>query len=371
MKASLQLFNKGFIAEYFRQNVFFILIVLLLAFGFLSGAEHRQLVISAGKSKMFLFYIFGVWVVYFLFNILFAFRTLAKKEFYIFYNTNQLPNIKPIIIWTYAYFMCSPLSIYYGIHMIFRGLHEGFVFMPFAVLIFHLVFTVLGGFILYFRTLIAQESSFKFNFQLSIFGFFRKPFPFFYIAELIKNRPIMYILVKFFTFLIISFFIYLYPTDEYDYRLFSIALVIVVFSNYPLMQEWLIYENQKSNFVKALPISALKHIIYMLVTIIILVVPEIILFGLKSTQFTDLAYIFSWAISLIFILLGLKSIFYLPLKIEKLQQNLFWVFIILLILIMYKVPLIVLAMPISILSAWSIYRFYGNWEPGKELFFRE
>jgi hypothetical protein len=309
--------------------------------------------------------------VYFLFNILFAYRTLAKKEFYIFYNTNQLPGIKPIIIWTYAYFMCSPLSIYYGIHMIFRGLHEGFVFMPIAVLIFHLVFTVLGGFILYFRTLKAQESSFNFNFQLSIFGFFRKPFPFFYLAELIKNRPIMYILVKVFTFLIISFFIYLYPTDEYDHRLFSIALVMVVFSNYPLMQEWLIFENQKLNFVKALPISAIKHIFYMLCTIMILVLPEIILFGIKSTPFVDLAYVFSWAISLIFILLGLKSIFYLPVKTEFMQQNLFWVFVVLLILIMYKIPILLLAFPICVFSAWSIYRFYGDWEPGRDLFFRK
>jgi hypothetical protein len=368
MKASFQIFNKGFVAEYFRQNVFFILVVLLVAFGFLSGAEHKQLVILAGKSKIFLFYIFGVWVVYFLFNILFAFRTLAKKEFYIFYNTNQLLGIKPFVVWTYAYFMCSPLSIYYGVYMVFLGLKEGYVFMPIAVILFHFVFTILGGLVLYFRALKAQESSFKFNFQLSIFGFFKKPFSFFYIAELIKNRPIMYILVKVFTFLIISFFIYLYPTDEYDPRLFSIALVMIVFANYPLMQEWLIYENQKSNFVKALPISAFRHIVYMLGTIIILVIPEIILFGLKSTPFVDLA---SWAISLIFILLGLKSIFYLPVKSEYMQQNLFWVFIILLILIMYKVPLIVLAMPICIFSALSIYRFYGNWEPGKDLFFRE
>jgi hypothetical protein len=371
MTASIRILNKGFVAEYFRQNVFFILIVLLVAFGFLSGAEHKQLVISAAKSKVFLFYIFGAWIVYFFFNILFAFRTLAKKEFQIYFNINQLTGLKPVMIWVYAYFMCSPLSIYYGFHMIFRGLYEGYIFMPIAVIVFHVIFTLLGGLVLYFRTLKTQESSLNINFQFNAFSFLKKPFPLFFVAELFKTRPMMLLLVKFLAFLLISFFVYLFPTDDYDHRLFSIALVMIAFANYPLIQEWLIFENQKSNFIKALPISTPKNIFYMLATILILVVPEILVFAFKTPSFVNLSYVFSWAISLIIFILGIKTLFYVPIKSEQMQQNLFWLFIVFLILVMYKVQLIVLSLPLLLFSVWSIFKFFGNWEPGRELFYRE
>ena len=200
MNASLRILNKGIVAEYFKQNLFFILIVLLLAFGFLSGAEHKQLVLIAATQPSFLYYILVLWIFYFVFNVYFAWRTLSKTDFHLFFNIVQFRPVKAFLLMTYTYFMCSPLSIYYGFFMIYMGLAGGYTRMPLVVFMFHVLATLIGGGLYYYRIKISQERASIFDFRWPYIKNLRTPFSMFFIRELIQSRPVMVLMVKLFSF---------------------------------------------------------------------------------------------------------------------------------------------------------------------------
>ncbi len=371
MKASLQILNKGFIAEYYKQNLFFILIILLFAFGFLSGAEHRQLITIAAQTPTFLGYILLVWVLFFFMNVHFAWQTLSKKEFRIYYHIAEYSPLKAIMLMIYTYFMCSPLSIYYGIFMVITGFGKGFLFMPSTVLAFHMIFTILGGFLYYYRLSLPLEKKQLVLLQISLLKNLKLPFYLFFIRELIHKRPILTVVVKVISFAFILGFIHLYPTDEYDSRLFSMLAVCIGFINYPIIQEYLLFENEKLNFQRTLPIPWYFQYLQMAFVIILLLLPECVFFLIKSHTYVSWTYLSSWIFFVWTVFISIKGIFYLPIHEERVQKWLFGIFIILQIVIMYRIPLPILTCFLVSFSAWIVAQFYHNWEPGKDLFLRK
>ena len=104
----------------------------------------------------------------------------------------------------------------------------------------------------------------------------KKPFPFFFIEWITRHEFVMLIGTKFFSALMILGITALYKTDTYDLRLLSMGIIIVAGANTGLIHAMHHFENFHLSWLKALPIPFLKRIFYGLLTIGIILVPEMV-----------------------------------------------------------------------------------------------
>ena len=339
MKSSIIVFYKTLVLEYYKQNALFILVVILFAFGFLSGREHITLINNALSSNKLLLYVFLLWFIHFLKTLLFVHRQLSLSQNYFLYNAKYLSLVERSAIFFYVFAMLSLLTSLYGIFMVVVGLKSDFYLPIFLIIIFHIFLILLGTF--YFEKRIFLKPELE---SLVISKYFKLPYIrvpnwLFFHKHLIMNQSILFLITKISTLAIISFFVWLYPTDEYDYRLFSIMGVFVGVAHYTIAVNWVQFLANQMLFDKNLPISTFYRLFWLFIGICIILIPEYFFFVSKA-KVSGLYFIewviFTSSIFLSVISIGIKNVN----DQEASLKVIFWSFVIGVLLVMFKIPIL-------------------------------
>ena len=172
---------------------------------------------------------------------------------------------------------------------------------------------------------------------------FTKPFPLFFIEWITRHELVMLLGTKLFSALMIIAITALYKTDTYDLRLLSIGIIIAAGANVGLMHTLHHFENFHLSWVKSLPIPFLKRIYFSLITIGIILLPEIILL-IKNFPAEQRWYDY---VICSFFLFSIPFLFYGLLYAKDRDQQevmtlVFYCGIVWFVLVLFKVPILLL-----------------------------
>lgn len=364
MKIVFAVFQKAIIWDYYRKNVLFLLVVVLFAFGFLSGQEHQTIVKQALSSPKLLLYAGLFWLLYAVKTYLFVLRSLGYPEFRFLFHLRLLSLWQRLLLWFYVSFMLSQLTFLYAVFMVIEGLVLGKLMSVFFVFGSQFFLMLLGVFIYEHRIRQTPEAKLIFSLTLPQFFKFRLPAVFFYHKYLIYKEPILLLLTKFFSIFSLLFMIWLFPTDDYDQRLFSMVAVIVAVSHLRICSQYVYFQNSHLAVFRNLPLRFWYRSLMLLLGYFVLLLPEIYLFMVQVLPLTSLPYAVSWLIFLISTTAFLHGFQYLHrLSDEAKMQYFFFGFVFVLVLIMYKIPLLLLS-GIFLLTGFGLLKKYENtYEP--------
>ncbi len=363
MKAVFAVFQRAIVWDYYRKNLLFLLVVILFAFGFLSGQEHQTIVKEALNSPKLLIYTGFLWLLYGIKTYLFVLRSLGQPEFRFLFHLRLMNLWQRLILWFYISFMLSQLTFLYAVFMAVVGLLLGKLMSVVFILSSQLLLMVVGVLIYDLRIRQTPEAKAVFSFTLPNFIKFRLPAVFFYHKYLLYKEPILLLLTKFFSIFSLLFMVWLFPTDEYDQRLFSISAVIIAVSHLRICSQYVYFQNNLLAVFKNLPLSFWYKNVMLLVGYFVLLLPEIYLFMVRAERLTSLSYAFTWLVFLLSTVVFVHGFQYLhTLSDEAKMQYFFFGFVFILLLVMYKVPLLILSGVFLLLGFWFLKKFENVYE---------
>ncbi len=314
MRDVIKLFYKTIIWDYYRQNTLFILVVILLGFGFLSGAEHQAIIKNALQNPPILAYIFLLWIFHSLKTIFFVLRRFSEKKFRFLFAITLLNFWQRISVLIFLQFLLIQLTFLYALLMLNFAISWQYYSQALLILLCNIFIVILGA--LLFESRLNKLPEKKLFFDYTIFKFNRIPSPFilFFHKYLINKQPILFLSSKVFSILTVVFAIWIYPTDDYDARLFSIIGVVIVASHLKIASNFISFESDNLKFYRNLPFNNWTRILFLIASYSILVLPEFLILILNIPLDIPIFYGIEWlvfVISLIFFTHNLNYVIHL------------------------------------------------------------
>jgi hypothetical protein len=352
-----------FVREFYLANTGFFLLVIAFAGGFMRSYDHIALAEFFISSPLVLIIPLALWFLYNLKVINFNWELIKQNEnefifcFMLFPRSKQwwmairvvLIQLLPAFI--YGLFLCLLAWKYELINSI-------------VVIVLALMLLVLMSAYHLRWSLHHPNHEKKVSFIARFFNLqFTKPFPLFFIEWITRHELMMLLGTKVFSALIIIAITALYKTDIYDLRLLSIGIIIASGANVALMHALHRFENFHLSWVKSLPISLLKRIYLSLVTMGIILLPEIILLirNFPAGQHWHDYVICS------FFLFSIPFLFYGLLYAKDRDQQevmtlVFYCSMVWFVLVLFKVPISLLGILNSLTGFILWKRFYYSFE---------
>ncbi len=345
MKSIIKILNLTIVKEYYRQNIFFILVIVLLAFGFMSSLEHITLIKMALKLPSLLMLTFVIWALHAVKIILFTLRIFETKSNEFLYNIRLFPPVKRFLAFGMMQTSLLQLTLLYSLWMIKIGIEEK-QYLPVLAIVLCNIVLILAGIIAYeYRLKRPNVVSFTRKPVENFLGRFRTPSYLFYVRYLFAKQPVLLLMTKFFCCLILVGMCNLYPTDDYDERLLALAGLFVAAGHTVFCQQYLSFENQHLSFTRNLPIAHKQRILSYFLTYSLLLLPEFII--LLRNLPDGVSYFFALEL-IIFILSMIFMNHHLQyingISNDTFMQRLFFAGILFLLLIMFKIPVILMAL---------------------------
>lgn len=359
MKPENVIAQRVFVRAYYRQNAGFFLLVAGLAGGFMRSQDHIALAEFFVSSPVLLLIPFATWILYILKVITFNTETLRRIENEFLFAFALLKRSEQ---WTAAFLtifnQAVPATIY-GIFLMAIAIKHQLILSVGLVTLMLTVLMFLATAKLYYILNHPDQERKVSSFKRFIDRTFSKPYPLFFPEWILRRQPLMLIGSKVFSGALLLAVMYLYSTDTYDYRLLAMGIVIAASAQVPLLLELHQFENFHFSLVRQLPLSFFKRLIYTLTTILVLVLVEI---GLLITYFpaslpiTMLLQSILFYVSMLVLQQGL--IYAKDRTQEQLMSRVFILAMVLIVLVLFKIPLVVF---ISIHLVTGIFSWHRNY----------
>lgn len=363
MKDVFKLFYKTIVWDYYRQNTLFILIIILLGFGFLSGAEHQAIIKNALQNPQILAYIFLLWIFHSLKTIFFVLRRFSEKKFRFLFAINLLNFWQRMSVLIFLQFLLIQLTFLYAILMVNFAISWQYYYQALLVFLCNIFIVIFGALIFEKRLNKLPETKPFINF--SIFKLHRIPTPYilFFHKFLINKQPVLFLTSKVFSILIVVFTIWIYPTDDYDARLFSIIAVVIVASHLKLTSNFISFESANLTFYRNLPFSNWTRILLLGISYSILILPEFLIFLLNIPADISIIYAIKWFFFLLSLILFTHNLNYVSILSEDFKmQSCFFGSIAIVIILMSHFSIILFSFLFFILASFLFYKNYPTFE---------
>ncbi|MCU0325935.1 MAG: hypothetical protein MUF45_11885 [Spirosomaceae bacterium] len=358
----IKIFSKTILKEYYRQNVMFFAAVFFIAGVFMRGNEHKQIAEIAVKSPLFLVWVMFLWALYNIKVILFTQRILKEKTYEFLYQSILFSKTKRLFALAVLQLNLLGLSVGYSAYYLFIALVNAEYLSIFLIIIFDFLMIVFGV-LIYENRLHRPNSETNFvSLTSRLSKHFLTPHYLFFIRHLFTKQPILLLSVKLASWFFVSGMIYLYPTDDYDVRLFSLGGLFVFLIHVVLCQRLFEYEFQQISFVRNLPFSTFSRFLQYGLVFLILLIPEIIVFAKNIPTGVSLMYLISYFLFALSLIILTMSCLFLNWEQERFGYRLFWYSITTFVLIMFKVPILLLASINYVTSFYILQKYYYDAE---------
>ena len=344
MKSLLNIFNKSIVAEYYRQNMVFIFVLMLFCFGFLRAIEHITIIKLILRLPALMLFTFIVWAVYALKVSLFNLRLLESKQFEFLYQARLFPLAKRMAVFCLVMFNLLQLTFLYSLAMIKIGIDEKRYGPVGLIVLINLVLIISGALVMEYRIRRPNpEKLLPRTFQ-SVFSKFRTPSYLFFVRYLSARQPVLLLITKLFSMAVLLGFCYLYPTDDYDERFLAIAVLLVGASHIVFNQKYFQFEHLHLGLLRNLPLGFGKRYSGYLITYAVLLIPELLVLIKNLPGEVSYVFMIQLLIFIMSIILLMHHLHYINgISKDAFMQRLFFGGIGLFLLIMFKIPLLVLS----------------------------
>ncbi|MBD2700388.1 hypothetical protein IC229_07070 [Spirosoma sp. BT702] len=219
----LTFLNRIFVGPFYARNAGTFLVLILLAFGFLSGREHKALITAAIGSPFLLSLVFVLWGLYLLKTISFVWQELTAIE-HLFLQTFWLVPVPARgLLWlAIQSALLAPVIAYAGWMVQIATLYQKWDSLG-AICGYVAVLTLVGAWFNDYRLRHPNPDTIRLP-SLRI----KLPYELFFPTYWLRHEPISLVLTKAFSGLLLAGVCRLYPTDDYDQRLLLIGLLMAI-----------------------------------------------------------------------------------------------------------------------------------------------
>ncbi|GAB4029621.1 hypothetical protein [Spirosoma jeollabukense] len=243
-----------FVGPFYAKNAGTFLVILLLAFGFLSAREHKALITAALGSPFLLGIVFVLWGLYLLKTTSFVRQMLSAPEHLFLQSFWLVPNVTRFTLWLAVQTaLLFPVIAYAG-WMVQLGItyQKWDSLSAIVVCVVSLVLT--GATMNDYRLRHPSPDTFRLP-HLSI----RLPYELFFPTYWLRYEPLSLVLTKAFSGLLLAGVCRLYPTDDYDQRLLLIGLMLAILGHSQVSGQVSAFERQYLLILPNLPLSWLQR----------------------------------------------------------------------------------------------------------------
>jgi hypothetical protein len=343
------------VREFYRQRagVFFVMMGVLL--GFLSSREHYAFALFFLTDRFGMLWLFLIWLTYAVFCAQFIRRLWSQNEYVFVYNSR---------LWNFgkrwaryglmALGFLQPLMLY-GLYLVVIAKQDGLLARAWPVLLFSLILTLLISGTAEWQVRHPQIFT---NRSLKVIKWpFRRPVSWIYwtLEWLVRERGLTLLFCKIGASGVVLGTILYYKSGIYDIRLPAIGLSLGYLLNMGISFEIYRWESEVWLWNRSLPQSVLSRFCRMLALHAIILIPEtLIAIRQGGLNFTELIQLFAlgWCLLVLFH----TNLYKKKALLENLMQPVLLGFVVLTLLILYKVPPLLIA---SSILAFSIYKFPG------------
>lgn len=357
--------TKTIVKPFYRQNAGLLAVVFLIAGSFLRAVEHITLAEVAIRTHFVLAIYAGIWALYGFHTTRFAARVLNDET--ILHHLRLIP--RPIQ-WAVLVFtqlqLLLPVLVYAGF-VATLAIKAGLWLSLTAIL---LTMILLATWPLLWYTYILRHPATE-RLSGSIGSWFSQrfttPYLLFFLRYLLSRQPVLLFLTKTGTLLVLLGLMALYPTDDYDLRLFGLGGLLVALAHITIIYRLYQFEHESLVLYRNLPVSLPQRLFRYMIQTAVLLLPEAILLIRYLPQDQSLWAILSvWAFthSLVMVQFGLLLRRHrLP---DELFPTLFWLLLGGFFTIMYQLPVWLLAMTGWLAASGLFMRYYPRsvWETG-------
>ncbi len=334
MMVMLALLNRVFTGPFYARNAGTFLVLVLLAFGFLSANEHRALIMAALGSPFFLAIVFVLWGLYLLKTVSFVWQELHAPE-HLFLQTFWLVSTpKRVVLWlTVQTALLFPVLLYGG-WMLQIAVQQGWWNLFGAILIFLLLLIGAGALLADFRLRHPNPDTLRLP-HVSI----KLPYELFFPTYWLRHEPLSLVLTKAFSGLLLAGVCRLYPTDDYDQRLLLIGLLIAILGHAQVGGQVSAFERKYLLLLPNLPLSWVQRLGRYALTYGLLWLPELLILLRNCPEAIRLDYvIWLWLSGWGWLLLMHSMAYGYEVLPERWLSGIIAAFVVGLLLIMFGLP---------------------------------
>jgi hypothetical protein len=355
----IHVLNKVLVKEFYRLNTGFFLLVITLAFGFMSGVEHKALAMFFISSPIVFMIPITIWSIYALKIINFDRQHFAREENEFLYNLNLLPTPRLLRSLSLCFVSQFLPAIFYGGFLFMMAVANQQWFSLIWILSSLSILICFGTSVLFFQINHPNQDKKVSKLKKFLDARFTKSIQQFYIEWLIRKEPLMLIGTKLFSCLLIYAVCALYKGETYDWRLLAMGTTLSFCANMILIHHLHRFENFHFVGIKNLPITLLRRFLTFVFVFVILCLPEA---GVMLKNFPVAVASGYYVYLLIFgISIGVffYSTAYLPnAHLENFTRSIFMLVILWIVFILFKIPLWIL---IGINFGGGYYVFTKNY----------
>lgn len=342
------------VREFFRQRAGMFFVIIAIMFGFLSGREHKAIAGFLLTDHFGMVYLFAIWILYTMFCGHFILNLWKQPSYHFVFHARLWPQSKRLgRFFLLALGFLQPL-IYYGIFMFTVALQEDVLSRLWTILIFYFVLNTLLVLCAEWRVrhpvLVVEKKQTAGILQI------RRPVSWIYwsIEWLFRERGVTVLICKTGSAIAFMCTLIYYSTDVYDLRLPAIGLSLGYLLNIGLSYELFQWESAVWLWNRSLPISVTRRFGRALLIHALIILPETL--ALLRYQVLSLVEGMQlYGLGLSCIMLFHTYLYKKNGLLENTMQPVLLGFIGLTLLILYKIPILIIAL-LCMLYAWFQFR---------------
>jgi len=348
------------VSEFFKQRagMFFVLIGIL--FGFLSGREHYAFASFFLTDQFGMLYLFVIWALYAIFCIHFLLNLWKQPAYHFVYQTRLWNAARRFFRFGMVTLGFLQPLLYYGIYMLSVALQANLLNRIWPVFIFYMI--LIPALVVCAEWRIRNPRLFVNKKQAISKWQIPRPNSWIYwsLEWLMREKGVTLLVCKTGSAIVFVCTLIYYQTDTYDLRLPAIGLSLAYLLNIGLSYELFQWESVVLLWNRSLPLSINKRFGRMILIHALVILPEtLICFRYHVLTLTEIAQLYLLGLSIL--LLFHTYLYRKNGLLEDTMQPVLIGFVVLTLLILYKIPVLLIAVS-GIFYSWYVFQ---KWYSGK------
>ncbi|SKB93216.1 hypothetical protein [Dyadobacter psychrophilus] len=331
------------VTEFFKQRAGMFFVLLALLFGFLSGAEHHAFAVFFLTASNGMLYLGAIWLAYSILCTQFLTKLWKNADYTFIYNTRLWPlPLRVLRFSLLAIGFLQPL-IYYGVYLIAVAVQDKLLSGLLPIFPYYLLLIITIGMAAEWRIRNPQ-----FFIEKSKKRFFKWPFKRFNswtwwsLEWLFQEKGVTLLAGKIGAMLFTLGTLLYYSTDQYDLRLPAVGLSLAYLLNIGISFELYKWESETWLWGRSLPVSRWRRIRRIFLIHAIIIIPETLVSVRNGAlSLFEIMQLYILGLS---VLVTAHLFFYKKEGLlEECMQAFLFGFIGLTLLILYKIPVLIIA----------------------------
>jgi hypothetical protein len=270
-------YTKSFVIPFYKAFLGFFILVILISGVFMEFRQHLLLAERVLESDSVFLGVLGAFLIFGTFQQRFQLNLMNENRYRIYHSLAFFSPPKLVKIYLAIWPKTHALLLIYAVFLTYIGVISRSLLKPILLWIFLIAIFSIDFSLFYYKL----RRPFPDKTISKPILFPRIAFEFWFLKHLASKRPVLIIAVKLVSLLLLNGFFYSFESGGYDLRWIAFGLLCAAFLQLPVWLEKVRFEAEELPYFLNLPRSFYLKARQHLVSLVLFILPELLLIGLK------------------------------------------------------------------------------------------